>query len=477
MNPGTNPQVDPITATIDEALRALASHGGDLLDEANRLGTILWSPPRVVIAGRLKAGKSTLVNALVGQRIAATAAGECTNAVSVFHNGQPARAEVVGLDGQRHRQPLEHGVLMELGRPVNEVAYVDRFLPSAAIQNITLIDTPGIATLTVENQQATQRALIDGYDQTRNASVDADAAIFLFDSSPRTDERDFIAQLGFTPLNTIGVLARADGFGEGALGARDPLEHAQAYSRVLEGRIASLTKHVFPLSGLLAESARTGQVTEHLARLVSGLSSLPREDLIEELETDTPRHMTVEARDLALDLLGEYGVLHGAGAAAQGAVALNDWLQRCSGIQHLENAIYGQLLRFATYQRANRMLRELDTLAYNHPSFNQIRHIRDTLAAQPAMAQVLLFNSYRGVLQNSSKSRLIPVLESMLMGSTPQEWLGLAPDATITTTLERGKYLLGELQQLGLVNLSAAEDDARMHLIFTIQTIMRSLQH
>ncbi len=39
---------------------------------------------RVAIAGRVKAGKSTLLNALVGERLAATDAGECTRIVTWY---------------------------------------------------------------------------------------------------------------------------------------------------------------------------------------------------------------------------------------------------------------------------------------------------------------------------------------------------------------------------------------------------------
>jgi ribosome biogenesis GTPase A len=45
--------------------------GGQVKQIADRLG----EPLRIAIAGRLKAGKSTLVNALIGRRVAPTAAG------------------------------------------------------------------------------------------------------------------------------------------------------------------------------------------------------------------------------------------------------------------------------------------------------------------------------------------------------------------------------------------------------------------
>ena len=47
----------------------------------------LQGPMRVAIAGRVKAGKSTLLNALVGERLAPTDAGECTRLISWYRHG------------------------------------------------------------------------------------------------------------------------------------------------------------------------------------------------------------------------------------------------------------------------------------------------------------------------------------------------------------------------------------------------------
>src|SRR5690606_13974205 len=67
---------------------------GELADELDR-------PLRLAVTGRVNAGKSTLVNALLRQRIAPTDVSECTRYASWFRFGTPERVEVVGPDGTR----------------------------------------------------------------------------------------------------------------------------------------------------------------------------------------------------------------------------------------------------------------------------------------------------------------------------------------------------------------------------------------
>ncbi|MDF2492354.1 MAG: GTP-binding protein [Microbacterium sp.] len=72
-----------MSAPAELLARARTVYGDDpaasrILDE---LEVRLREPVRIAIAGMVKAGKSTLLNALIGEQIAPTDAGECTRTV------------------------------------------------------------------------------------------------------------------------------------------------------------------------------------------------------------------------------------------------------------------------------------------------------------------------------------------------------------------------------------------------------------
>ncbi|MBM7458912.1 GTPase [Rhodococcus coprophilus] len=453
--------VDPVHHRIDGALHQLASLGGDLVGHANRIGAILWSPPRVVVTGRLKAGKSTLVNALIGAPVAETAALEATNVVTVYENGAPSRAEVVLLDGDRRPVPLSLGATVDVGVPTAEVAYVQRYLPSHALARITLVDTPGLATLTVANAAATERALIDGFEQTRSASVDADAAVFLFDSMPRTDEVDFLQRLGFTPLNTLGVLSRADGFGRGVLGRRDPLGHAAEHAGVLARRLSGTVGTVVPVAGLLAQTAHTGAFTDADARALAALDPFAPLELFDLLDAD-PGALPVP-RDVVwrlLELIGEYGVVHARGHTAGGAHQVNEWLSSVSGIGPLRSVLDQSVRRFAVLHRAGRIVSELDSLAYTHPARDSIRQIVSALRTDPALTPVGLLRALRSLLQTDPAAPVVEELTQVLRGTTIAESLGCDPASPPDRLRAVARERLVAVQAQTLSTRSAGEDAA-----------------
>ena len=80
--------------TIGSAVRAALRHAiAAYRDDAVALSRLrqqldrMDEPLRVAIAGKVKAGKSTLLNALVGEEIAPTDASECTKVITWYRDG------------------------------------------------------------------------------------------------------------------------------------------------------------------------------------------------------------------------------------------------------------------------------------------------------------------------------------------------------------------------------------------------------
>ncbi|WP_270485051.1 GTPase [Gordonia jacobaea] len=457
---------DPVHAALDRGLRQLAGLGGDLVEHANSIGTILWSPPRVVIVGRLKAGKSTLVNALIGAPVAETAALEATNVVTVYSDGSPSRAEIIGIDGRRHRVTVAAHQPVDLPLPSSEIQFVERWMPSASLRQLTLIDTPGLSTLTTENDSATRRAVIDGFEQTRTASIDADAAVFLFDAAPRTDEIEFLSQLPFTPLNMLGVLSRADSFGEGALGRRDPIPYAADHARVLAKQLSETVSDVVAISGLMAQTSHTGMLTEDLASALARLAPLSRLDVVRTFDNDDVRsELSPQVRARLLGLLGEYGVLNGRQIAARGASELNAWLMSLSGIGQLRGELTTSIARYAVLHRAHRILARLDQLAFTHPARDHIRTLTMELRNKPELHLVTVLEDYQRMLRTDPNAAVTEELHTILRATSAAGRVGLPPSAPSHAVAAEAQRRLAMTHQRSLATSSAAEDAAIVTLI------------
>jgi hypothetical protein len=327
----------------------------------------LHDPLRVALIGRAKAGKSTLLNALVGDLVAPTDAAECTLVPTEYHDGLTYRAWKMGEDGDvtvARFQRDDDGAHIELGdTPVEEVVRLLVEFPSSLLRDLTLVDTPGIGSV---REQVSQRTL----DFTSSAELaPADAVVYLLRNWHAVDS-DFL--LGFhdrvgldvPPVNAVAVLSRADEVGGGDA---DALEQAGRLARSLaeDPTLRSLVAKVLPVAGLLAQSAVT--LTEATYRTLATVASLDEGDVAAALLSvdrfvAANRLSTVAAADRQrlLSTLGLYGVRRAIEAIrvgrVTGAQSLSMELTRASGLDELHTVIFGQFAARATLIKAAQVL-------------------------------------------------------------------------------------------------------------------------
>jgi hypothetical protein len=236
-------------------------------------------PLRVAFAGKVKAGKSTLLNALVGEEIAPTDAGECTRVVTWYQDAPAPRVRLFSRAGSV--QPLtlarKQGALaLDLGMPAADVDRLVVDWPSGYLRGTTLIDTPGIASLTADTA-----ARAGDFLTPSDAPSPADAVVYLMRHLHGSDVR-FLESFRdtdvarATPVTTIAVLSRADEIGVGRL---DALSSAGRIARRYRAdpTLRGLCQTVVPVAGLLAQTGRTMRQDE-FAALVA-LAGLPQADL------------------------------------------------------------------------------------------------------------------------------------------------------------------------------------------------------
>src|SRR3546814_13886316 len=128
--------VESAHALIDYARRAYADQP-QTRAQLEECAARLDEPLRVALAGSLKAGKSTLLNSLVGQDIAPTDATECTRLVTWYRNGTTPQVTATAANGAE----FNVHVTRRDGRPTFErgeytAEAVDRLAASAVARRV-----------------------------------------------------------------------------------------------------------------------------------------------------------------------------------------------------------------------------------------------------------------------------------------------------------------------------------------------------
>jgi hypothetical protein len=329
----------------------------------------LDEPLRVAIAGKVKAGKSTLLNALVGEQVAPTDAGECTRVVTWYRDGPAPRIALLPREGTVRMLPVRRddgALVIDLdGTPAEAVDRLVVDWPAQSLRSTTLIDTPGIASTSAEVSRRTV-AFLDPDDET---PTEADAVVYLMRHVHAQDAAflEAFRDRGVaraTSVNTVAVLSRADEVGGGRVDAMFSARAIAARYRA-DPTVRGLCQNVVAVAGLLAETGRTLRQAEHAA--LATLAREPREQLDRELMS-VDRFLRADpsgARRRLLARFGIFGIRLSTSLIRQGADSpgkLADELVDRSGLRELQQVVQTQFAERRDVLKARSALLAVDSV-------------------------------------------------------------------------------------------------------------------
>ncbi len=216
-----------------EVVEGLSTHS--MKGGLKRLGElkekILNQEFNMVIMGQFKRGKSTFINALLGDEIVPTAIVPLTSVVTILRFGEKAQGVVHYLDQRKEEIPLSDisGFVTEKGNPQNKrgVKYVEAFYPNDLLkEGVRIIDTPGVGSIFQHNTDVAYAYLpyVDagifvvtadpplGHSEHRflkDVRAYVDKLFFVLNKTDTVDEKDLNEAAAFTADILCRDLARS----------------------------------------------------------------------------------------------------------------------------------------------------------------------------------------------------------------------------------------------------------------------------
>ena len=191
----------------------------------------LSQPCVLAIAGRVKAGKSSFLNALLGEDLAKIGDTETTATINYFKGGKPLDPthpiKVVWESGNetyvdKSFMDSLQGRDDETLKRAQGIKWLEYYIDIPELREITLVDTPGtdaiVGSETVSHENVTREyfQLRNKHSkQTTECTTNADAVIYLVGPVPTKSGLSFLSEFQSaagtsSAINSIGIMTKVD---------------------------------------------------------------------------------------------------------------------------------------------------------------------------------------------------------------------------------------------------------------------------
>jgi len=306
-----------LTALLADAARMCesCSEASELGQKISELSNRVDQPLRVAVVGIMKAGKSTLMNALVKDKLVFTGNVETTYTVSWFKYGEKPSLRIIFRQSEQDKklgkkpesltasfEDLEKWTVRLKAKEnprIKDVAYIEIYYPNEILKTLELIDTPGLNssynldaknTLDFLGVKAISEEEAKELDRiTKKEASLADAIIYAFTRSAGESDQQLLSQFhgssleNSSPINALGVYTRSDFSWEPDSGlsaieiTRRITDKTMQHPDMKRLLYATLPVSALPVEGLVS-------LTEAEWNYLQGLTALDKYGLIDLIE-------------------------------------------------------------------------------------------------------------------------------------------------------------------------------------------------
>jgi hypothetical protein len=242
----------------------LASHHKtrDFAPRVERLLKFAETRFTLAVVGQMRAGKSSLLNALIGDDLAMVGVNETTATINWFTYGSGKQTKTFRVHWKG--RPPEDKALIEKEQWIGESAFakdtrkLEFFSDTDFLKTADVVDTPGTRSLIAAHQEKVDEFLAQKADsETRELGSGADAILYVVPPVARESDADFLEQFKRTtrlpdspPHNSLAVVHKWE-----TLESDDP--HAEAHQKAVNiyKAMQDCVSHVMPVSAPLGRAA------------------------------------------------------------------------------------------------------------------------------------------------------------------------------------------------------------------------------